>query len=155
MEETATSRDHYHCLLPWVHLVKLKFSWFHFVKSLMGQGSRGELCWFEFPWKKTVLSSLFKIKKCLGGFPGGSDSKRICLQYRTLKFDPWVGKIPWRRAWQPIPVLEFHSCLENPVNRGAWGATVHGVAKSQTWLSNFYLKQGSNAKWTFSKETRA
>ena len=25
-------------------------------------------------------------------------------------FDPWVGKIPWRRAWQPIQ----YSCLENP-----------------------------------------
>ena len=29
------------------------------------------------------------------------------------------------------------SCLENPVNGGAWLAAVHGVAKSQTWLSNF------------------
>ena len=28
-------------------------------------------------------------------------------------FDPWVGKIPWRRAWQPTP-----SCLENPMDRG-------------------------------------
>ena len=30
-----------------------------------------------------------------------------------------------------------YSCLENPMDRGAWWATVHGVAKSQTWLSNF------------------
>ena len=29
-----------------------------------------------------------------------------------------------------------YSCLENPINRGAWRATVHGVAKSWTWLSN-------------------
>ena len=28
------------------------------------------------------------------------------------------------------------SCLENPMDRGAWWATVYGVAKSQTWLSN-------------------
>ena len=28
-----------------------------------------------------------------------------------------------------------YSCLENPMNRGAWRATVHGVAKSQTWLN--------------------
>ena len=38
-----------------------------------------------------------------------------------------------------------YSCLENPMDRGAWWATVHGVAKSQTWLSNFtftfYFKQ--------------
>ena len=30
-----------------------------------------------------------------------------------------------------------HSCLENPMDRGAWWAAVHGVAKSQTWLSDF------------------
>ena len=30
---------------------------------------------------------------------------RICLQCRRLGFDPWVGKIPWSRAWQPTPVF--------------------------------------------------
>ena len=38
-------------------------------------------------------------------FPGGSDGKSICLQYRRPEFDPWVGKIPWRRKWQSPPVL--------------------------------------------------
>ena len=42
--------------------------------------------------------------------------------------DPWVAKVPWRRAWLQ------RSCLENPKDRGAWWATVHGVAKSQTGL---------------------
>jgi len=42
-------------------------------------------------------------------------------------FYPWIKKIPWSRKWQPIP--EF---LENPMDRGAWQATVHGTAKSQT-----------------------
>ena len=32
--------------------------------------------------------------------------------------------------------LLHYSCLENSIDRGAWWATVHGVAKSQTWLSN-------------------
>ena len=27
----------------------------------------------------------------------------VCLQCGRLGFDPWVGKIPWRRKWQPIP----------------------------------------------------
>ena len=36
-------------------------------------------------------------------FPGGSVVKN--LQYRRPGFDPWVGKIPWGRAWQPTPVL--------------------------------------------------
>ena len=36
------------------------------------------------------------------GFPGGSES---ACQYRRLAFDPWVGKIPWRRKWQSILVF--------------------------------------------------
>ena len=45
------------------------------------------------------------------GFSGGSRWWRICLQCRRPGFDPWVGKIPWRREWQPTPVFlpgEFH-----------------------------------------------
>ena len=41
------------------------------------------------------------------GFPGGSVSKEPACQCRRCKrcsFDPWVGKIPWRRAWQPTLV---------------------------------------------------
>ena len=37
---------------------------------------------------------------------------------------------PWRRAWQPIPVF----LPEESIDRGAWWATVHRVAKSQTQL---------------------
>ena len=42
------------------------------------------------------------------GFTGGTSSKEPSCQCRTHKrheFDPWVGKIPWRRAWQPTPVF--------------------------------------------------
>ena len=38
-------------------------------------------------------------------FPGGSDSKSVCLQCGRPGFDTWVGKIPWRRIWQPTPVF--------------------------------------------------
>ena len=38
-------------------------------------------------------------------FPGGSDGKSVCLQCGRPGFSPWVGKIPWRRKWQPSPVL--------------------------------------------------
>jgi len=33
-----------------------------------------------------------------------AQSVKICLQCRRAEFDPWVGKIPWRRKWQPTPV---------------------------------------------------
>ena len=42
-----------------------------------------------------------------------------------------MADIPWRREWQPTPVF----LLGNPMDRGAWWAAVHGVAKRQTQLS--------------------
>ena len=45
---------------------------------------------------------------------------------------PETWKIPWRRAWQPFR----DSCLENPMDRGAWWPAAHGVTKSQTRLSD-------------------
>ena len=36
------------------------------------------------------------------GFSAGSDGKESALQCRRPRFSLWVGKIPWRREWQPI-----------------------------------------------------
>ena len=44
------------------------------------------------------------------GFPGGSDHKESPAMQKT-RFNPWVGRIPWRREWLPTPVSlpgEFH-----------------------------------------------
>ena len=49
--------------------------------------------------------------------------KSICLQCRRPRFDPWVEKIPWRRRWQPTPVLlpgQFHG-LSSLVSYSLWG----------------------------------
>ena len=66
------------------------------------------------------------------GFPSGSVVKNSPAgqELQEMGFDPWVGKIPWRRAWQPTPVF----CLENPIDNRAWWAAVRRVAKSQTRL---------------------
>ena len=53
------------------------------------------------------------------GFPGGSDGKKNLPATRETGFDPWVGKIPWRRDWLPTPVFwpgEFHG-LYSPWGR--------------------------------------
>ena len=50
-------------------------------------------------------------------FPGGSDGKESTCQCRRPRFDPWVGKVPWRRG-NGNPLQD--SCLENPMDRGAW-----------------------------------
>ena len=52
-----------------------------------------------------------------------SQQQRICLQCRRPGFDPWVGRIPWRRAWQPIPVSlpgESHG-QKSPAGCSTWG----------------------------------
>ena len=41
----------------------------------------------------------------VGGFPGGTGGKKPSWQWRRPRFNPWVRKIPWRRAWQPTPVF--------------------------------------------------
>ena len=49
---------------------------------------------------------------------------------RDVDFNLCVGKISWRKTWQPTPV----SLPGASHDRGAWRATVHGVTKNQTWL---------------------
>ena len=40
------------------------------------------------------------------GFPGGTSSKEpIYRRHKRPGFNAWVGKIPWRRTWQPTPVF--------------------------------------------------
>ena len=43
------------------------------------------------------------------------------------------GRLPWRRKWQSTPVF---SCPGNPMGKGAWPATVHGVAKESDLATN-------------------
>ena len=62
------------------------------------------------PWK-AIMNDSVKIYNLLTrdkGFPVGSGGKESACQYRRHKrcgFDPWVRKIPWRRAWQPTAVF--------------------------------------------------
>ena len=42
------------------------------------------------------------------GFPGGTSGKEPacqCRGHKRCEFNPWAGKIPWRRAWEPTPVF--------------------------------------------------
>ena len=55
----------------------------------------------------------------------GKDYTCQCKRYSRCWFNPWIEKVPWSRKWQSMLLF-----LENPVNRGAWWATVHRVTKS-------------------------
>ena len=67
------------------------------------------------------------------GFPGSSDGKASAYNVGYLGSIPGSGRSPGEGNGNPLQ----YSCLENPMDRGAWLATVHGVAKSQTQLSDF------------------
>ena len=78
-----------------------------------------------------LIPACFHTVQCSLGFifftcppcPGGSDSKSMCLQCGRPRFNPWVGKIPWRKKWQPTPVLlpgKSHG-QRSLVGYGSWG----------------------------------
>ena len=71
-------------------------------------------------------------------FPGGTSSKEPacqCRRHKRFRFDPWVRKIPWRRAWQPTPVSlpgESHG-QRSLADYSPW------VTKSQTRLKQLSM----------------
>ena len=84
---------------------------------------------------KVISLQLIKIKeKKIKGFPGGVSGKRTpsanAGDIRDQDLIPGSGRSPGGGHGNPFPC----SCLENPVDRGAWRATVHGIAKSWTQL---------------------
>ena len=83
-----------------------------------GAASRFSKIGFEFDNLKSLIQTLpewFRRK----------ESACQCGRCRRVRFDPWVGKIPWRRKWQPTPVSV------PGMDREAWRAIILGVAKSQ------------------------
>ena len=66
-------------------------------------------------------------------FPDGSDSKASAYNAGGLSSIPGLGRSLGEGNGNPLQ----YPCLENPMDRGAWSARVHGVAKSRTQLSDF------------------
>ena len=64
-------------------------------------------------------------------FPGGTSGKEITCQCRRLRDMVW--SLGWEDPLEESMALQY-SWLENSMDRGAWWATVHRIAKSQTWL---------------------
>ena len=67
------------------------------------------------------------------GFPGGSDGKASVCNAGDSGLIPGLGRSAGEGNGSPLQ----YSCLENPMDGRAWWATVHGVAKSRTRLTNF------------------
>ena len=75
-------------------------------------------------------------------FPGGASGKEPtsqCRRYKRPEFDPWVGKIPWRRKWQSTPVFllwKSHG-QRSLVGYNLWGQRVRHDWSS--WAQGHYL----------------
>ena len=81
-----------------------------------------------------VKCTSYKLSRGLPRWLSGKESTYQCRWYKRGWFDPWVGKIPWRRKWQHTPVFLPG---EPRGQRSLAGYIVHGVAKSWAQLSDW------------------
>ena len=82
--------------------------------------------WNNNYWSCLSFYCLYSLHRELPRWLSGTESACNAGNARDMGFRPFIGKIPWRRKWHPLQ----HSCLENPMDRGAWRAIVHGFAES-------------------------
>ena len=123
--------------------VQRQFQWHFFVKCYLldgcesdwtpgvGDGQGGLACCDLWGRKESDMTERLiwsDLIRMYGGFSCGSAGRETTCNAGDLDsipgFDPWVGKILWRRKWQ----LQY-SCLENPSDRETWQAIVHGAAR--------------------------
>ena len=78
-------------------------------------------------------SEFHVILTCFSPTPGGSDDKASDYNAGDPRSIPGSGRCPGEGNGNPLQ----YSCLENAKDGGTWWATVHGVTKHQTWLSDF------------------
>ena len=88
-------------------------------------------CYTQYVSKYGKLSSGHRTGK--GQFSFQSRRKAVSKNAQTTTWLHSSHTLAWRRHWHPLQC----SCLENSMDGGAWEATVHGVMKSQTRLSDF------------------
>ena len=72
------------------------------------------------------------VARSVSGLPYGSDGKESACNAGDLGSIPGSGRGPGEGNSNPLQ----YSCLENPMDRGVWWATVQGLAKIQAWLSD-------------------
>ena len=96
-----------------------------------------------------VYFLLFKILsdiKQSGGFPRSSVGKEYACNAGDLGSIPGLGRCPGKGNGNPLR----YSCLENPTDRGAWQATVHGVTRVR-----YDLTTKPQTKWKIAYENRS
>ena len=85
---------------------------------------------------KEYLKNIVQLQYPLG-FPGGSSGEESVCQNksgRRRRFDPWVGKSPWRKKWQPTPVF-FPEKSHGQRSLAAYSPWGHKELDTTEWLS--------------------
>ena len=90
----------------------------------MHQGYEGDLA------SRAVSSLMLGVIWLIPGGSGGKESTCNAGDAEDMGYIPGSGRSPWGGHGNPLQ----YSCLENPMVREAWWATVHRAAKNQTWL---------------------
>ena len=119
--------------------------------SIPGSGAHSSTLAWKIPWteepgagycpwgrKESDTTERFHFRTKYTAYVTQSENTYYLVQCRRPRFDPCIGNIPWRRKWQPTPVLlprKSHG------RRSLVQATVHGVTKSWTRLSDLYIKK--------------
>ena len=119
------------------HLSDLVYEFFPFCYEYIGWASsclrafapaRSSFCaWNTIPTSVHIILMIFKFSSnvtLLKGFPGDSDSKESTCNAGDLGLVPGFGRSAGEGNGNPLQ----YSCLENPMDRGAWWATVDGIA---------------------------
>ena len=94
------------------------------LKYLLYFNQHEALSFICFPFSEVILIFLSQVALVVKDPPANAG------RHNRPQFNPWVGKIPGEGNGNPLQ----YSCLEIPMDRGAWRATVHSVTKSQTRL---------------------
>ena len=97
------------------------------------------ISWYES--EKSTQTLQFCIHYTQVWAPQVAHGKESACQCRRCRFHPWVGKIPWRRKWQPTPVFlpgKFHG-LRSLVGYSPWGRKETDMTE---WLQFLFLSLG-------------
>ena len=120
--------------------------------------TKNKICWHyitNFFFMSSVFSFVLWVLTTLGywfvtfieplnsyfyGLPRRHSGEESACQCGDTSSTPGSERSPGKGNGNPLQ----YSCLENPMNRGAWQATVHRVTKSQTWLDMHAQNHGTH-----------
>ena len=104
--------------IVWEWHTRLQSAWILIQNLRMGLHGLCSSAWWDWPGSLSVKPLCYRLlEQWLGlcsspdkdwGFPGVASGKELACQCRRCqrhRFSPWVGKVPYRRVWQPTPVF--------------------------------------------------